>query len=288
VLAQIAAEEFDVPLKNIKITACDTGISPFGHGAFSSRQTFNDGNAVRLACVDVKKQIFKKAAKTLEANPDDLEIKGGKVTVKGSPQITLEMKQLFTPAALSMIPFVDEGGEFLGKATWYTTAIPIDPKTYQSKKATAFYTYNVQAVEVAVNAETGQVKILRHVSAADVGKAINPNTVEGQIDGGMHMGLGSALMEQVVFKEGKMFNPLFTNYGFPTVLEKPEVTTPIIVEAAHPDGPFGAKGVGEGTLTAAAPAIANAIYDAVGVRFMDLPISPDKVLAALQKKEEGS
>jgi CO/xanthine dehydrogenase Mo-binding subunit len=102
------------------------------------------------------------------------------------------------------------------------------------------------------------------------------------------MGLGSALMEQVVFKEGKIFNSLFTNYGFPTVMETPEETTAIIVEAAHPDGPFGAKGVGEGTLTAAAPAIANAIYDAVGVRFMELPILPEKVLAGLQKKREKS
>ncbi|MFH0814023.1 MAG: xanthine dehydrogenase family protein molybdopterin-binding subunit [Pseudomonadota bacterium] len=286
VLAQIAAEVLDVPVENIKVLFGDTEISPFGHGAFSSRQTFNDGNAVRLACLNVKKQILEKAAKILNVNPDDLETKGGNILVTGSPQVALTIKDLFTPAALSGIPFVDEGGEFIGKATWYTTAIPIDPKTYQSKKATAFYAYNAQAVEVAVNIETGQVKILKHVSAADVGRAINPTTVEGQIEGGMHMGLGSTLMEKVIFKEGKVFNPLFTNYEFPTVIEKPDVTESIIVEANHPEGPFGAKGVGEATLTAGAPSIANAIYDAIGVRFKELPITPEKILEALQKKRE--
>jgi len=187
---QLTAEEFDVPVEWVRVTFGDTVSIPFGHGAFSSRQTFNDGNAVRLACIDVKKQLFRKAAQLLEANSDDLEMKAGKICVKGSPNIALEIKQLFTPAALSGIPFVEEGGEFVGKATWYTRAVPIDPETSQSTKAVAFYSYNVHALEVAVNIETGQVKILEHVSAADVGKAINPVNVEGQIESGMQMASG--------------------------------------------------------------------------------------------------
>ena len=287
ILAQIAAEEFDVPFEWVRVTSGDTDSIPFGHGAFSSRQTFNDGNAVRLACIDVKKQLFKKASQLLEANPDDLEMKAGKICVKGSPHIALEIKKLFTPAALSGIPFVDEGGEFLGKATWYTRAVPIDPETSQSTKAVAFYSYNVQALEIAVNTETGHVKILQHVSAADVGKAINPVNVEGQIQSGMQMGIGSTLMERVIFKEGKEFNPSFLDYAFPTVMEGPDKTVSIIVEASLREGPYGAKGVGEETMTASAPAIANAIYDATGVRIKELAITPEKILKALQEQADG-
>ncbi len=288
VLAQIAAEEFNVPIDHIKVVFGDTAICPFGHGAFSSRQTFNDGNAVRLACQDAKRQVFEKAGKLLDAAPEALEMQQGKVFVKGFPRKALELGELFTPAALSGIPFVNEGGELIGKATWHTKSVPIDPVTYQSTKATAFYSYNVQAVEVDVNTETGEVRVLKHVSAADVGKAINPTSVEGQIEGGMHLAEGSALMEKVVFRDGKVFNPLFTTYPFPTSMEKPPITESIIVEAAHPDGPYGAKGVGEATLSAGAPAIANAIYDAVGVRITDIPITPDKILEALYKKEGAS
>ena len=287
ILAQIAAEEFDVPVGWVRVTSGDTDSIPFGHGAFSSRQTFNDGNAVRLACIDVKKQLFGKAAQLLEANPDDLEMKTGKICVKGSPHIALEIKKLFTPAALSGIPFVDEGGEFVGKATWYTRAVPIDPETSQCTKAVAFYSYNVQALEVAVNIETGHVKILQHVSAADVGKAINPINVEGQIQSGMQMGIGSTLMERIIFKEGKEFNPSFLDYAFPTVMEGPDRTASIIVEASLREGPYGAKGVGEETMTASAPAIANAIYDATGVRIKELAITPEKILKALQQQADG-
>ena len=288
VLAQIAAEEFDIPIENVRIVHGDTAISPFGHGAFSSRQTFNDGNAVRLACGDAKRQIFEKAAKHLESSPADLATSQGKVFVKNSPRKALVFRELFTPAALSGIPFVDEGGELIGKATWHTKSVPIDPKTFKSTKATAFYSYNVQAAEVEVNTETGEVRVLQHVSAADVGKALNPTNVEGQIEGGIHLAGGSALMEEVVFKKRQGLHPSFHHVSFSHYFGKAPVTASIIVEAAHPDGPYGAKGVGEATLTAGAPAIANAIYDAVGVRIMELPITPDKILEALRKKEKAS
>lgn len=285
VLAQVAAEEFDVPMESIRIISGDTAVCPFGHGAFSSRQTFNDGNAVRLACLDAKRQILEKAGKILNTDPEALEVRRGEIFMKGSPEKSLSISQLFTPAALSGIPFVAEGGELIGTATWYTTAVPIHPDTCQSSKATAFYSYNAQAVDLEVNTETGDVRVLHHVSAADVGRAINPMLVEGQIEGGMLVSEGSALMEEVVFKNGKILNPLFTQYAFPTAVEMPHRTESIIVEAEHPEGPYGAKGVGEATLTAGAPAFANALYNAAGVRITELPITPNKILEALASRK---
>ena len=149
------------------------------------------------------------------------------------------------------------------------------------------YAYGAHGVEVEVDKETGQVKILNYIAAHDVGKAINPMLLEGQIYGGGLMGLGYALGEKMIYEKGYLKNGNFLDYKVPTVKDVPPVQA-VIVESDEQDGPFGAKGIGEPGLVPTAPAIANAIYDAVGVRIKDLPITPEKILKALKEKKKGA
>ncbi|MCL5960163.1 MAG: molybdopterin-dependent oxidoreductase, partial [Chloroflexi bacterium] len=286
VLGQMAAEEFKVGMGKIRVVAGDTSITPYDQGSISSRTTYNTGNAVRLACKDVKRQIFEKAAERLEASPDDLETAGGKVYVRGTPQRSLRFGDLFSPTLFAAGKFLDRGAEFLGKDTWYQMSTGEDPDTGQGGRLVAFYIHGAQAVEVEVNVETGEVRVDRIVSAYDMGRAVNPKLCEAQIEGGIGMGIGSALYEEMVLDNGTVLNPTFMDYKIPTTLEIPsgEKVKAMIVEAPHSEGPFGAKGLGEGVMIPTAPAIANAIYNAVGVRIHDLSITREKVLNALKQK----
>ena len=150
----------------------------------------------------------------------------------------------------------------------------------------AFWFAGAGAAEVEVDRDTGQVRVVRYAIAADVGKALNPLFCEQQLRGGTITGVGLALMEQLVYQGGLLINPNFLDYNLPRFLDVPEEIIPILVERAHPEGPFGAKGLGETALIPAAPAIANAVEDAVGVRITELPITPEKVLLALRQKQE--
>ena len=175
----------------------------------------------------------------------------------------------------------------MGRGSFLTEDLtPLNPKTGQGAKPTEYWKYAVQAAEVEVDIETGQVDLVKVCAAADVGCAINPMSVEGQIEGGAVMGLGAALLEEVVLERGKVVNPSFMDYNVPTALDVPSMVS-IIVEVPHKDGPFGAKGVGEGGTPPTAPAIANAIYNAAGVRVYELPLTPEKIFRALKKKEKG-
>ncbi len=279
VLAQVAAEELGVDLKNVKVVSPDTDVTPFDHGTSSSRSTFHLGNVVRQAAGDAKRQLLEAAAEVLEANPEDLEAKNGLVFAKGSPEKNISI------SSLSM------GGSYLGKGKPITgrgafnvpDATALDPETGQGANPAVFWMYAAQAAEVEVDEETGKVKVLRIASAHDVGKAINPSACEQQIEGALATGIGTTLMEEIKIDRGKTLNPNFVDYKVPTSLDMPEMI-PILVEATHERGPYGAKGLGEPALAPTAPAIANAIYDAVRVRIKDLPITPDKVLKALREK----
>ena len=158
----------------------------------------------------------------------------------------------------------------------------LDPKEWKGNLSVT-YAYGTHGVEVEVDRETGQVKILKYVAAHDVGRAINPMLLEGQVYGGATMGIGYALTERLILKNGKVMNPNFLDYKMLTAKDVPNIE-PIVIETNDPFGPFGAKGIGEPGLVPTAPAIANAIYDAVGVRIKELPITPEKVLAALKEK----
>ena len=161
-------------------------------------------------------------------------------------------------------------------------ATPLDPQTGQGTRPVPFWMYGAQAAEVEVDAETGSVKVLRLVAAHDVGRAINPKTCEQQLEGALAMGLGCTLIEEVALDEGKFLNPTLVDYHICSTLDVPDLTARV-VEVPHPDGPFGAKGVGEPALAPTAAAIANAICDAVGIPFNNLPLTPEVVWAALRE-----
>ncbi len=287
VMAQIAAEEFGVSMDNVDVVFSDTAITPyFGHGSTSSRTTFNLGNAVRRASDAAKREILERASARLEAPIEILDVRGMEAYVTSHPNLKVKVRDLITPKA---------GGEIVGTADYKADCVADDPKNGQldpelaraGKRLMAFYAYAAKAVEVAVNVETGEVKVLRCHGAIDLGKAINPKTCEQQSEGGMAMGIGSALYEETLMQDGRVLNSSFTDYRLPLAPQMPanENMKSIFVESApHKDGPFGAKGFAEGVVTGMEPAIANAVFDAVGVRIKELPITPEKVLRALHKR----
>ena len=287
VIAQIAAEEFGISPEGVDIVFSDTAMTPyFGHGSTSSRTTFNLGNAVRQACAAAKETLIDRAAARLEAPPEIMALDNMEVYVARHPDKKIKVRDLFTP---------QDAGEIVATADYKADCIPDDPKTgqldpelaRQGKRFMAFYAYAAKGVEVAVNTETGEVKVLRCHGAIDLGKAINPKSCEQQSEGGMAMGIGSALYEETLIANGRVLNPSFTDYRVPLAPQVPpnENMKSIFVESApHKDGPFGAKGFAEGVVTGMEPAIANAVYNAVGVRIKELPITPEKVLRGLREK----
>lgn len=279
VLTQIAAEELGVQFDQVKVIPADTAVTPYDHGTSSGRSTFHMGNAVKQAAGEAKKKLLELAAKRMETNAKDLDTKAGMVFVKGSPQGSIPISEIDMGGK-----YMGRGNPILGSGTFSVPdATPLDPETGQGTYPTVFWSYAAQAAEVEVDPQTGSVDVLRISAAHDAGKVINPVRASQQIEGGLVMGLGYTLMEQLDVKEGKVLNPNLRDYKIPTFLDAPECT-PMTVEIAHEKGPYGAKGVGEPVLSATPPAIGNAVYHAVGVRINELPITPDKVLKALQEK----
>ncbi|MFC2019321.1 xanthine dehydrogenase family protein molybdopterin-binding subunit [Chloroflexota bacterium] len=277
VLAQICAEELGVHLEDIWIPTQDTDFVPYSAPPVSSRTTTLEGNAVRQAAADAKYQLFEIAAKELAVHIQDLESGDRKVYVRDNPKVALSVAELASHAAHRPI---------LGKGTYTPQQPGSDPETWYGDCATA-YNFIAYVAEVAVDTETGKVKVLNLTAAGDLGKAINPQSAEGQIDGGIAQGLGYALSEETVIGDnGKMLNTRYADYRLPTTSTMPVVNS-ILVETDEPAGPFGAKGIGEVTMVAVAPAIANAIYDAVCVRIKELPITPERLLRALKEKGES-
>jgi CO/xanthine dehydrogenase Mo-binding subunit len=294
-MAQIAAEEFGVSMDDVSVVFSDTLYCPyFAGGSTSSRVTYNLGNAVRLACVDAKRGLCARAAEALEVSPDALDIKDKEIFIKDSPDIKIGISELFFAKATGAYAGVTGGREALGDATYIQDFTPEDPETgqidpslaAQGKRLCGFYSHTAKGAEVAVDVETGQVRVLRLAAATDLGKAINPKACEQQSEGGIGMGIGSAIYEEMVMDRGTVTNPGFHDYRLPstTVMPLAENVKSMFVESApHKDGPFGAKGFAEGAVIGTEPAIANAIYDAVGIRIKDLPITPEKILKALGK-----
>jgi CO/xanthine dehydrogenase Mo-binding subunit len=275
ILCQVVAEELGVSINRVRKATPDTAFTPFDASTTSSRSTFHMGNAVKLAAADAREQIIKMAANMLEANPDDLRIKHGNVYVEGVPERAI-------PIARILKEHYGSSGTVLGRGYYFPASE--GPVEYFSLNS-VFWLLGAHGAEVEVNRRTGEVRILKIYAAHDTGKAIHPENCIGQIQGGVSMGVGFGLMEEILFKEGLVVNPSFLSYKIPSALDVPDIV-PLIVECAHPDGPHGAKGMGETNNVPAPPAIANAIYDAVGIRIKELPITPDKVLEALRKKEE--
>lgn len=278
-LAQIVAESLGLPVERVTVSLPDTLSTPFDHGTKSSRTTFTVGHAAQQAALQVREQLLDIAAQTLETASRDLEIGDGVVRVKGAPERCLSFSQVFQ--ARFGLPV----GSLFGSFDFQTTG-GLDPETGKGK-ASAFWILGAAAAEVEVDTETGKVTVLRAASAADAGKAINPRQCHLQIEGAMLMGLGSALLEELVFEDGQPINASFLNYTLPSVKDFPASLQSLLVEHPHPDGPFGAKGMGEAALAPMAPAIGNAVANALGVRIRELPLRPDRILAALQAAREG-
>ncbi len=278
-LAQIVAEELGARLADVTVVNTDTNVKPWDVGTHASRTTFIAGNAARRAAAEAKRQVLQAAAEKWGKSPDELDMREGMVFVKGEPEEGIPF------AKAVRAKHFQPGGEVIVATAWYDPPNEmLDENFYGNISAT--YGFGTQAAEVEVDTETGQVRVLRLVAAHDVGRAINPMYVEGQIEGGAMMGLGYALTEELLIENGRIRNPTFLDYRVPTPMDMPPIES-IIVETDDPDGPFGAKGVGEMGITPTAAAIANAVYDAIGVRINSLPITPEKVLRALREKGNG-
>jgi len=273
IISQIVSEELGVPMDWVRKASPDTAFTPFDASTTSSRSTFHMGNAVKMAAADAKEQIIQIAAKLMEANPQDLEIRDGNVYVRGVPEKPF-------PIARVLSEQYGMSGTVLGRGFYFPKSE--EPAEYFSLNM-IFWLLGAHGVEVEVDRNTGKVKVLKVYAAHDVGKAINPENCIGQIQGGIAMGLGYAISEEILFEDGSVLNPSFLDYGIPTAMDVPQMV-PILVECSHSDGPYGAKGMGETNNVQTAPAIANAIYNAIGVRIKDLPITPDKILEALSRK----
>jgi len=284
VITQIVAEELGIPPKQVTVSLPDTQVTPFDQGTISSRLTFHIGNAVKRAAEDAKEEIFKIASKILDVSSEELGLREGRVFVKAKPETGLPLQKI--PMGGRFIGGI--GHPVLGKG-FYSTAgegTVLDLETGQGANPAAFWMYGAQLARVKIDPETGEIKIEKIVAAHDVGKVINPLLLEGQFQGGLVMGLGGTLLEEVVWENGKTLNPSFVDYKIPNSIGLPEMVS-IFIEEPHREGPFGAKGCAE-PLTACIPAaIANAVFDAIGVRIKELPITREKILRAIREKSEN-
>ncbi len=281
VLAQIVAETLGVEMKNVRVINTDTDLKPWDVGVHASRTTFIAGNAAAMAAEEARGQIFETASELLGVSPDSLEAAGGVVWVRGDESRRISLAKVVRRRHLR------EGGQVVNGEGWYDPPTKlVDKETYKGNISAA-YGFGAQMAEVEVDIETGIVRVLRLACANDVGRAINPMAVEGQIEGGAQMGLGYALSEELIVERGQVLNPDFHHYRLFTAADMPVIES-FIIETDDPGGPFGAKGVGEMGGTPTAAAVANAIYNAIGVRMTDLPMTPERVLAAMQAKEQSS
>ncbi|MBE3037237.1 MAG: xanthine dehydrogenase family protein, partial [Chloroflexi bacterium] len=282
VMAQIAAASLGVPYEWVKInTPVDTKYSPYEWQTVASRLTWSMGNAVRAAALDARKQIIDLVSASWGEDPGDLDIKDGYVISYKSEE-SMSLKNI----VIYGIPLPNDqgwmGGPITGRGNFMPTYVTgLDKDTGQGPRAVVHYTTGAQAVEVEVDLDTGKVDVLRAVAAFDVGKAINPELVKGQIEGGLVQGLSTAFFEALRLKEGVLTNPSFVDYRIATTADAPADIQAIIVEVPQDDGPWGARGIGEHSMVPTIPAVANAIYDAVGVRPGNPPFSAEQVYLAM-------
>jgi 4-hydroxybenzoyl-CoA reductase subunit alpha len=321
--AQIAAEALGCSLSRVRVIAADTDLTPIDIGSYSSRVTFMAGNATLRAAGEVKTLIAAAAAKKMGCTPEDLIFRNDRVFRKnaaasaGTEVADMSVRPTQPEASVSgrvegqilrgslqqkrkeegpkdwmtfeeaVVAAIDFHGALTGTGSY---APPPEARGGKHKGGgvgpSPAYSYSAQVAEVSVDQETGEVTVHKVWAAHDCGRALNPVSVEGQIIGSVWMGMGQALTEEMVWKDGMLMNPGLLEYRSPSSVESPAVE-PIIVESIDPEGPFGAKECSEGSLAATIPAIANAIYDAVGVRLHESPFTPERVLAALRAKKNA-
>jgi len=320
--AQVAAEALGCSLNRVRVIAADTDVTPIDIGSYSSRVTFMAGNATLRAAEEVKKRIAAAAAAKMNCAAEELVFRDDSVlkngVAPGAKGVAAEKLEVTHSGASvsgrvegqilrgslqqkrkeegpkewmtfeeAVVAAIDFHGALTGTGSY---APPPEARGGKHKGGgvgpSPAYSYSAQVAEVSVDEETGEVTVHKVWAAHDCGRALNPVSVEGQIIGSVWMGMGQALTEEMVWKDGMLMNPGMLEYRSPSSVESPEVE-PIIVESVDPEGPFGAKECSEGSLAATIPAIANAIYDAVGVRLHESPFTPERVLAALRARKNA-
>ena len=275
VLAQIAADSIGVPIASISVPHSDTAYSPYDFGVTSSRTTFHMGNAVRLAGQKARQKILDLAAEVLDSSVECLNLIDGQIVENSGDR-------KFTIKDIMKRKYGGRGGTFIAEGQYTPEGSPLLKASPGAEKMSSiFWKFATHAAEVEVDVETGIIRVLRVIAAHDVGKAINPMGCEQQVEGAVIMGLSNTLYEEFKMDNGRILNDTLADYKLATMQELPEIV-PILVESFHKEGPFGAKGIGEPAAAPTAPAIANAIYNAIGVRIKELPITPEKILSALQ------
>ena len=276
-LAQIAAEVLGVTLENVVVYNSDSAVTPLAGTTTATRALYMTGNAVKMAAEGLRARLAERAAKEFGVAAEAIDMAFNRVFVADDPERGMELVELVrlcaaegihrSELAIFRAPFTDR----------------LDPETGQGQ-AHPDYAYGAHAVEVSVDIETGEVRVLKSVAAHDVGQCINRAAVEGQIQGGAQNGQGYALSEEMLYHEGRLVTPSFSEYLMPTAMDMPKVKC-IILESRSGLGPFGAKGIGEPAMVPVAPAIANAVADAIGCRVYEMPITPERVVRALKAKE---
>jgi CO/xanthine dehydrogenase Mo-binding subunit len=274
VLAQIAAEVLAVAPARVTVMQPDTAITPYDQTTSSSRSTALTGRAVQEAAEDVREQLVLVATAHLGVAARELALEDGAIVGGG--------RRLPYPDAL-VLRFGMAGGELIGRGVVAPgrTAAPLGGST-------PFWEMAAGAAEVSVDEETGAVRVERYVSFADVGRAVNPLSLEGQDEGGVAQGLGHTLLEEMIYVEGHLLNGTLLAYRVPRADDMPAVLECRFVENGDGSGPFGAKGAGEGSLIPVSPAVANALARLAGVRVRDLPLTPERVWRALRARRSGS
>jgi xanthine dehydrogenase molybdenum-binding subunit len=274
VLAMIVAETLGVPLERVDVVNSDTSVRPWDVGTHASRTTFVAGNAARLAAEKLKAQLLEMAAAQFGEPAAALALQGGFIFVKREPARRLQYE------AAARAGHFRGGGRVLVAEAFYDPPTTMLDKDFQGNVSAA-YTSAFQAALVDVDPDTGQVAVRRVVSAHDVGRALNPAAAEGQVHGGIHMGLGYALAEKLVVEQGQVLSQTFMDYAVLKAAEMPEIVVRLI-ESVDAEGPFGAKGLGESGVIPVAAAVRNAIKDAIGARFTELPITAERVRSMTQ------
>jgi len=279
VLTQMCAEALKVPASSVRINSPDTDGSPYNWGTTASRITFMTGRSVLGAAGEVERKIRQQAAEIFECAAEDIELlPGGKAALKGVPGKAVSFAEVSARAHWAF------GGPIVGTHSWVFDQATVDPKRAVVVglpfPRIGIFSFNATVVEVEVDDATGKTSVLRAWSACDVGRAINPRMVEGQIEGGFVQGMGYALVEELVWDGARLANPTLMDYKIPTFVEAPAEMHPIIVESHDPVGPYGAKSVGEIGINGVASAIANAVAAATGARIRGLPLTAERVLRA--------
>jgi CO/xanthine dehydrogenase Mo-binding subunit len=275
----IAAENLGVRMEDVKLVTPDTHVTPDAGVTSASRCTYMMGNAILRATDVIRKSLLEVASDKLETDPEDIEMANGEVWARSNPDRVLKVSALATQAWLTNKQLRADG--------FYKMWQPEKPKAKLNYPFPhSIFGYATQIVQVLVDTETGQVTLEKVWAAHDVGKVINMLGIEGQIDGGVVQGMGSALMEELQQEDGRLMNGSLEGYVLPMAVNTPEII-PIIVEVPEPTGPYGAKGVGEIVMTPVAPALANAIYDATGVRPDQIPITPERMRATLDEGRQS-